>query len=207
MSANHMSDPDKELPLGPFLGRRTVLARLCQAIEDVRLGHGAKFWIVGSSGIGKTRLLDEIERYAAWRGVPVDRSDPDRGIDASRPGPRLEIIDPVAPEGIARLEGRFPRSADQAILRLATAGSVDRCRSVGIPGDALVVLGELDSGDAIRLLHAWLGQALDPTWARRIIRSTGGHPGRLRQAAKRFLETRREALAKGRLEPPARPGS
>ncbi len=207
MSAYHVSDPDEEMPLGPFLGRRDALARLCQAVEDARLGHGARFWIVGSPGIGKTRLLDEIERYAAWRDVPIDRFDSDLEIDASRPGPRLEIIDPVAPEGIARLERRFQRSADPAVLRLATAHSADRCRSVGIPGDALVVLDGLDSGDAFRLLRAWLGQALEPGWARRIVRSTRGHPGRLRRAAERFLETHRVALAKGRLEPPARPGS
>jgi hypothetical protein len=178
------------LPSGPFLGRRMELARLCRAVEEARFGGAGRLWIVGPSGIGKSRLLDEIARYAAWRHVPVAYAGSQ--LDPCEPGigPGLLIVDPVAPTHVERVDDRLRQGAERGILGLATTSSPGRCLRSGIPEASLISLEGLDPKDSLRLLGACLGSALDPAWARRVARSTRGHPERMRQAAERLLTTR-----------------
>lgn len=183
------------MPPGPFLGRRAELARLCDAVEEVRLEQGSRLWIVGPAGIGKSRLLAEVARYAAWRGIPVGHIRSSRDRDAPGDGPSLQIVDPVAAGHVARLEERLCRAAEQGRLGLATATSSGLCAAANIPKAALIEIDELDPEDALRLLGAWVGSALDLDWARSVVHSTGGHPERMRRAAERFLSTRRRKRA------------
>ena len=55
----------------PLLGRQQVLAELCEALGALPAGRGAAFWIEGESGVGKSRLLEEVRRFALARGVLV----------------------------------------------------------------------------------------------------------------------------------------
>lgn len=203
MSNNDSYKASDTLPPGPFLGRRLQLARLCHALEEARLGAGGRLWIVGPQGIGKSRLLAEIAGYAAWRHFPVEHAAMDLDPQAPQIGSGLLIVDPVAMARVATLNDRLCRVGERGILALATATSADRCVQAGIPEAALVAVGGLDPADSLRLLGAWLGSVLDPAWARLVVRSTFGHPGRMREVAERFLATDRVGRSRAQAPSPA----
>jgi DNA-binding winged helix-turn-helix (wHTH) protein len=57
----------------PFVGRERVLGRLRQALSEARAGRGRVCALMGEPGIGKTRLVETLERellgtqsYVAW---------------------------------------------------------------------------------------------------------------------------------------------
>lgn len=204
MPTNPSFDAIDHVPPGPFLGRRDELAQLCHAVEETRHGRGARLWIVGPPGIGKTRLVAEIERYAAWRGVPVEHVGADLDPRAFPVGPRLVIVDPVERTRVANLEDWLGHTAERGILGLATAISRGYCVEANIPEAAQVEIQGLDGEDALRLLGAWLGTELEPVWARGVVRSTRGHPERMRQAAECFLRIRRRARSRGATPTPGR---
>ena len=54
-----------------FIGRSGELAALVDALGDALAGTSAVVLLEGEAGIGKTRLLEELERLAAARLVPV----------------------------------------------------------------------------------------------------------------------------------------
>jgi DNA-binding NarL/FixJ family response regulator len=64
-----------------FVGRRTELAQLDGALDDLTTGGGRAVQIVGAAGIGKTRLLGEFARRADARGCIVLRGS---GADLNR---------------------------------------------------------------------------------------------------------------------------
>lgn len=51
-------------PETPFVGRATELAVMRSAVEELGAGRGQGLLLVGETGIGKTRLLDELESIA-----------------------------------------------------------------------------------------------------------------------------------------------
>ncbi len=57
----------------PLVGRRTLVAELETSIIALGKGHGALALLSGEPGIGKSRLLAEIERLASSRGLLVVR--------------------------------------------------------------------------------------------------------------------------------------
>src|SRR6185436_7421564 len=59
------------LQAAPLVGRRAELATLLAALDDARHGSGAAWLIGGDSGVGKSRLLDEIRTRALVRGMTV----------------------------------------------------------------------------------------------------------------------------------------
>jgi DNA-binding CsgD family transcriptional regulator len=58
-----------------FVGRAAELARLEAALERAERGGPAAAFVAGESGVGKTRLLRELERRAVDRGARVLRGD------------------------------------------------------------------------------------------------------------------------------------
>lgn len=54
-----------------FVGRKTELARLSDALEHMLNGMGSQWLVAGESGIGKSRLLDELRNMAMVRGALV----------------------------------------------------------------------------------------------------------------------------------------
>jgi len=197
----------EKLPPGPFLGRRIELARLCRAVEQTRHGRGAHYWLVGPAGIGKSRLLVEIAHYAGWRRIPAETIPSEREwVPGPLPNvPRVVIVDSVAPSQVAAFEGRLRRTALPSTLILAATRLVDPPPDTCIPGSSVLTLGGLDSEDSSRLLQAWLGSAFDPTEARRIVQSTAGHPGRMRDAVEQLRSIGPRGHSIG--PTPHRPGS
>lgn len=55
----------------PFIGRVGERARLLQRLERAYAGGGGIAVVLGEAGIGKTRLLSEIEEAARWRGWQI----------------------------------------------------------------------------------------------------------------------------------------
>ena len=55
----------------PFVGRERERADLRRAVEDARLGHGSFVLVSGEAGVGKTRLIQEIDAEADARGLRV----------------------------------------------------------------------------------------------------------------------------------------
>lgn len=56
-----------------FVGRLHELGSLQAGLDDALQGRGRLFVISGEAGIGKTRLADELDRYARARGAKVLR--------------------------------------------------------------------------------------------------------------------------------------
>jgi DNA-binding winged helix-turn-helix (wHTH) protein/class 3 adenylate cyclase/predicted ATPase len=61
--------PLRRRPLRQFVGRRQELAMLRRCFEQAAAGHGQVVGIVGESGIGKSRLLDEFRKRLAQHPV------------------------------------------------------------------------------------------------------------------------------------------
>src|SRR5262249_37338837 len=54
-----------------FVGRDRELAELGHALDDAVAGRGRLFLISGETGVGKTRLVDELASQAKGEGVAI----------------------------------------------------------------------------------------------------------------------------------------
>ena len=167
---------------GSFVGRRLELARLRGGVEAALAGRGgARLWLVGVAGIGKTRLVDELICYAQLRGVPFRRADAyslaaaAESLSAGSPG--LLVIDPVS--------ARERAQADPVLQSFARSGgfavAASRCaaRPIGVPPDACIALAPLGAGELRRLLSALAGRDPGAAAAALALRETGGVPRRV----------------------------
>jgi DNA-binding CsgD family transcriptional regulator/tetratricopeptide (TPR) repeat protein len=95
---------------GRFIGRQRELEQLDAAVADVATGRGGTLLVAGSSGMGASRLLDELEsRIVEGRRPPVThlrsdrlpawRGDPYRPVRAALEGHLLTL----APSRVAAL--------------------------------------------------------------------------------------------------------
>lgn len=67
------TEDDAVPPLTPLVGRDRELDRLRRALAAAEQGTGSTVLITGVAGSGKTRLVTELQRYAAARGALVLR--------------------------------------------------------------------------------------------------------------------------------------
>mgnify|MGYP001256816723 CR=1 FL=1 len=56
-----------------FVGREQELNRLVSALDQAMKGHGGAYALIGESGVGKSRLLNELRTLALTRGALVLR--------------------------------------------------------------------------------------------------------------------------------------
>ncbi len=61
------------LQAAEFIGRDAELARLTDALSHTQSGHGGLWLVGGESGVGKSRLLDELRTHALVTGALVLR--------------------------------------------------------------------------------------------------------------------------------------
>jgi len=67
----HFRIRESYLHAARYTGRTAELTQLRAALQDALLGEGSAWLIAGESGIGKSRLLDEIRTYALLDGFHV----------------------------------------------------------------------------------------------------------------------------------------
>lgn len=61
------------LQAATFVGRREEVARFSRELEHLKSGNGGFWLIAGESGVGKSRLLDEVRTLALVEGIHVLR--------------------------------------------------------------------------------------------------------------------------------------
>ena len=145
----------------PFVGRDQELADLGSALEEASSGVGSLVLVTGEPGIGKTRLMSELARVAAQRGLRVatGRCWEEGGAPPYWPwiqviralgGDLDELVVPASSNAAQRLaptavvpEGERVRLFD-AVGRFLSAASSER--------PILVVLDDLHAGDEPSLL-------------------------------------------------------
>lgn len=77
----------------PFIGRRDQLTELMRIFDDVRAGTFSVTLVAGEAGIGKTRLLGEVERSARLEGFRCLTAEP---VELERRVSMNPIIDALA---------------------------------------------------------------------------------------------------------------
>jgi class 3 adenylate cyclase/tetratricopeptide (TPR) repeat protein len=106
----------------PFVGRERERADLRRAVEDARVGHGRFVVVSGPAGVGKTRLVQEIDAEADARGlrVLVGHSVRDEGRVPYLPFTEMIEQGMVTPRSPATLRQALGEAAAE-IARIAPA--------------------------------------------------------------------------------------
>ena len=205
-----------------FVGRAAELERLEAALARAEGGAAAAVFVGGESGVGKTRLLRELERLAVARGARVLRGDclafgadglPYAPIAAALRGLAREL----EPDGLRRARRprrRRPRPAAARAQRLAPARRQRRRPS---PAPARRWPRHDSSGCCARCWTAWPPRrpssspsrtSTGPT-ARRSSSSSSlvARPARRAPAARRHLPQRRAAPPPSAAPVPGRGGA
>jgi tetratricopeptide (TPR) repeat protein len=166
------------LQAAPLVGRRDEVARLMAVIDDARQGTGAAWLVGGESGVGKSRLLDEIQTRALVRGVTVLRGQArSRGgapyhvwrdivsgaaLRTSQSDDDVAVLRAIVPD-IGRLLRRevydAPTVSPEAAQSRLLLAVEELFRSQ--PGPVLVILEDLQwaGSESLRLL-SWLAHAV-----------------------------------------------
>ena len=131
---------------GVFVGRERELAELAPALEDATAGRGRLFLVSGESGVGKTRLADELASQAKDAGARVLWGRCSKRAGAPPYWPWTQALQPLddVPELDPALgdEERFGLFVDLAAqLRQASSGQ-----------PVLLVFDDLQHGDDLSLL-------------------------------------------------------
>ena len=187
-----IKDSDPEQPPAPrsgsFVGRRPELARLRRGVEAALGGRGARLWLVGIGGIGKTRLLDEIVCYAQLRDVPFRRADATSLAAAvaslSDEATALLVVDPVSADAFAQVDAILQSFARGGGFAVAASRGV--ARSFRVAPDARIALSPLGTGDVRRLLGALAGRDPGAAEAALALRETAGIPRRVARWGEAF---------------------
>ena len=102
-----------------FIGREPQLAELEAAFADAAAGHPSLAFVAGESGVGKTRLLGELERRARAAGGRVIGGDCVELGEGELPyAPLVAALRPLAREGDEALLG-LPDAARAELATLA----------------------------------------------------------------------------------------
>jgi tetratricopeptide (TPR) repeat protein len=106
----------------PFVGRERERADLRRAVEDARVGHGSFVLVSGVAGVGKTRLVQEIDAEADARGlrVLVGHSVKDEGRAPYLPFAEMIEQGMVTPRSPATLRQALGEAASE-IARIVPA--------------------------------------------------------------------------------------
>src|ERR671922_1598749 len=106
----------------PFVGRERERADLRRAVEDARLGRGSFVLVSGEAGVGKSRLLQEVDAEADARGLRVLAGHSTKDEGQAPYLPFTEIIEQgmVTPRSPAVLRRALGEAAPE-IARIAPA--------------------------------------------------------------------------------------
>jgi len=147
----------------PFVGRRTELRLLHDAMQEAASGRGGVLLVTGEAGIGKTRLMQEVAGWAAeegWR-VLVGRCWEEGGAPAYWPW--IQVVREAGGD-FEQLPGTAgtPVSVDPEGRRFALFDSATRFLIDGARRQPLLLqLDDLHAADAPSLLLLrFLGEAI-----------------------------------------------
>ncbi|MGY1810146.1 BTAD domain-containing putative transcriptional regulator [Blastococcus sp. SYSU D00669] len=156
-------------PPGALVGRDAELQLLRDAWERTRQGAAQTVALRGPPGAGARRLAAELADVVTGQGFPVEYVTSPADPLPPATVPTLTVLDGVD----AATADTGPR------LLLVVHGRAD-----AVPPDALTVpLAPLDADDVRRLLDPYLPSPADDDTVRRVLRDTGGVPGRVHDAA------------------------
>ena len=115
---------------GRWVPRTDEMERISEAIGRLAGGTGAVVSVSGGAGVGKSRLLREVQRLARSRGVPfvLSRARPYRGY---RP---FDVLRDVAAYAIGVNRDDSPEVVKSQLHRL---------KQMGVSDDDLVVIGAM----------------------------------------------------------------
>ena len=178
----------------PCLGRDEEVAWLCAALDLAATRRAQARLVVGSPGIGKSRLIAEVAQRAAERGVAIRywRADA-RGLETHvvEPGRLslviLEDLDQAQHEDVARVVG-FVRSAmTRPVVTLVT------CRDPVRVGDLAsvpkLVLSALDDAAVAEIVRIYAPSVSDKA-AASAMANANGVPARVHKAASEWAFAR-----------------
>lgn len=171
---------------GPFVGRDSELVQLRAGLEAALQGHSGRIWILGGSGVGKTRLADELACYCRLRGAAVQTVSPvqlvaEPGLTAERvrgAGPGLVVVDAAEHVGVARVGSAARTLEHSAVLVLITA----RCQPLDgeLEAEDQIVLSPLGVAGVARMISALWNRRVSSSVAQRALHETGGNPAAVR---------------------------
>lgn len=163
------------LQAAAFVGRDAELQALNTALESAIVGHGAGWFIGGESGVGKSRLLDELSTMARVKGVLVLRGQanaergtalhvwseliPSLALHVSLTDSEAAILKPIAPTLEDVLGRTIPDATPlnaEATLRRASDALVDVLLRLNRP--TLILLEDLHwATQSLTPLHGLMG--------------------------------------------------
>lgn len=114
-------------PVYPFLGRQEEVQYLRDSVAQLEQGTGGVVWVSGDSGIGKSRLLDEVFRENA-PCVDGKRIIPMRGHGVAHAVPFSTLLDGLQKGLVAEGTGLLEDArgwADSAMVRSGASGVLD----------------------------------------------------------------------------------
>ncbi|MCU0496035.1 MAG: protein kinase [Anaerolineae bacterium] len=114
---------DSFLQAAEFIGREYELTHLIHAVHQLLDGQGSAWVITGESGIGKTRLLNEVRTYALTQGALVVS-----GTAAQQNDPYALWRDPIT-----RLVLNVPLSDAEAACLQGIAPGIERLLERRLP--------------------------------------------------------------------------
>lgn len=174
------------LQAATFVGREAELAQLWQMMDAAIAGHGSACLIAGESGVGKSRLLEElriramVEGALVLRGQAVNESSPPYDIwrNAARwltlltelDEQEASILKTIIPD-IARLLGRGipdapevpPQAAHLRLMKVLEKLFRSQASLNGIPQPIVLILEDLHwaDGESLTMLNRLSAEAPD----------------------------------------------
>ena len=131
---------------GIFVGRERELAELAPALEDLAAGRGRLFLVSGDSGVGKTRLADELASRAKDTGARVLWGRCSKRAGAPPYWPWTQAL-----QSLADVPELDPALGDAERFGLFVE-LASRLRQVSIRQPVLLVFDDLQHGDDLSLL-------------------------------------------------------
>jgi DNA-binding SARP family transcriptional activator len=131
---------------GIFVGRERELAELAPALEDLAAGRGRLFLVSGDSGVGKTRLADELASRAKDAGARVLWGRCSKRAGAPPYWPWTQAL-----QSLADVPELDPALGDTERFRLF-ADLAARLREASSRQPVLLVFDDLQHGDDLSLL-------------------------------------------------------
>ncbi len=174
------------------VGRDEELAWLDAALDMAIARRGQARLIIGGQGIGKTRLVAEVARRAAARGVHIryarERAEPALVAEPDRPS--LVIVDDLdrgPREDLPRVLSFIRTTIDRPVLTLLTARNPVRVGELaGLPRLVLTTLDDQAIADIVRV---YAPNTTDATAVAAMV-NAGGVPARIHRAASEWAFAR-----------------